>query len=207
MQVLSESEVAEFRKAAADDRHGIVFDFLLGTGCRPGEALAVRWADLDLAEGVVRIRRSLAWLKGVPTFKDPKTAGSRRSIPLPGRLVAGLSVHRRAQAAQILEQGAVYDREADLVFANEIGGPLELRNLTQRHFKEILKRAKLPAAVRLYDLRHTHATLLLAGGVHPKIASERLGHASTAMTLDVYSHVVPGMQHEAAQLIDRTLFW
>ena len=103
------------------------------------------------------------------------------------------------------EKGRPYDREADLVFANRRGAPLELRNLAQRHFKPLLAAAKLTKKIRLYDLRHTHATLLMAEGIHPKVAAERLGHATTQLTLDVYSHVLPGMQEEAAAAIEGAL--
>ena len=114
--------------------------------------------------------------------------------------------HRRVQAERSLKLGPAYARELDLVFANEAGRPLELRNITNRSFKPALKAAGIPGSVRLYDLRHTHATLLLAEGVHPKVAAERLGHATTRLTLDTYSHVLPGMQEEATRRIEQALF-
>ena len=206
MQALSKEEVARFRAAAKGTRHAVLFDFMLASGCRPGEALAIRWADLDLETGEVMIQRALTTVDGRPVFGSPKTAGSRRRIPLPSALAGSLVRHRLAQAEQALMLGPVYDRELDLVFANEAGGPLELRNLARRHLKPALKAAKLPVSLRLYDLRHTHATLLLAEGVHPKVAAERLGHATTRMTLDVYSHVLPGMQEGAAKVIERAVF-
>jgi integrase len=166
----------------------------------------LRWADLDLKAGVATIRRALTTIGGHPAFGEPKTAGSRRCIPLPGSLVTTLVEHRRQQAECAMRLGPAFDREADLVFANGRGCPLELRNLAQRHLKPILRRAKLPESLRLYDLRHTHATLLLAEGVHPKVAAERLGHATTRMTLDVYSHVLPGMQEEATRRLGEVVF-
>jgi integrase len=93
-----------------------------------------------------------------------------------------------------------------LVFANENGGPIHYRNLIRRHFKPLLKKARLPETIRLYDLRHTCATLLLAAGENPKVVSERLGHASVTLTLDTYSHVLPDMQQQAAEKLESMLF-
>jgi integrase len=145
-------------------------------------------------------------VEGRPAFKEPKTAGSRRALPLPLSLVAVLRDHRKHQAERALKLGPAYDRAADLVFANEVGAPLDLRNVVNRHFKPALEAAELPSTVRLYDLRHSHATALLAAGVHPKVAAERLGHATTRQTLDTYSHVLPGMQEEATRRIEDLLF-
>lgn len=206
MRALSQEEVARFRTAAAGTRHAVLFDFLLATGCRPGEALALRWSDIDLDVGAITVRRALTTVAGKPTFGEPKTATSHRRIPLPTQLCDSLSAHRREQAEGALKTGPAYSRNLDLVFANEVGRPLELRNIVRRHFKPLLELAGLPPSVRLYDLRHTHATLLLAQGVHPKVAAERLGHATTRMTLDVYSHVLPGMQAEATVKIANALF-
>ena len=101
--------------------------------------------------------------------------------------------------------GPDYARELDLVFAGETGQPLNNRNLVQRYFKPIVREAKLPPTLRLYDLRHTCCTLLLATGINVKVVSERLGHASAAMTLDVYGHVLPGMQEEATRRMEGIL--
>jgi integrase len=127
-------------------------------------------------------------------------------IPLPESLAPSLRAHRARQAEHAIALGEVYARALDLVFGNEIGGPLELRNLVQRHFKPALARAGLPRTLRLYNLRHTHATMLLELGVHPKVVAERLGHASTRMTMDVYSHVLPGMQGQAARTVEGAIF-
>jgi len=110
-----------------------------------------------------------------------------------------------AQAAERLKAGADYQSH-DLVFATPEGGPLAPRNLKRRHFRLILERAKLPAHFRLYDLRHSTATLLLATGEHPKVVSERLGHASIVLTLDTYCHVLPDMQEAATQKLESLLY-
>jgi len=204
-------------EAARWARAGVLFDVLLCTGLRPGEALGLRWSDVDLAAGRLTVQQALTWVpeasskpgakgpKLVATFAAPKTASSRRAIPLGPALVKSLTAHRKAQAAMIMKAGAAYDRAADLVFANEIGGPLDERNIAQRDLVPALAKAKIERKVRLYDLRHSCATLLLASGTNVKTVSERLGHTSAKMTLDVYAHVLPGMQEAATEQIERAL--
>jgi integrase len=195
---LSPEQVRAFREAAAGDRHEVLFDFLLFTGCRPGEAQALRWKDLDLEEAVAHVRRALSRSSKGYEFRNPK-AGSGRKVPLPETLVRRLREHRKAQAEHKLgELAPYYNRELDLVFATDLGEPLDLRNLVQRHFKPTVKAAGLPQRLRLYDLRHTHASNLLAAGEPVKAVSERLGHASAKMTLDVYAHVLPGQGERLA---------
>ena len=204
-QVLSPEEVTRFLAVAKADRYGTVFAMALGTGMRPGEYLGLRWADVDLEQGRVVVQRAVVWHQGTWTLAEPKTPRSRRTIPLPPSLVRLLGEHRRAQAVQRLAAGPRY-QNLDFVFTTEVGTPVELRNLAQRHFKAILKAAGLQSALRLYDLRHTSATLLLAAGEHPKVVSERLGHASITLTLDTYSHVLPTMQQQAAERLEQALF-
>jgi integrase len=206
MRALSAEEVGQLRRALEGDRRAVLFGFLPGTGCRPGEALALRWQDLDLEVGRATIRRAATTARGKGRqIQEPKTGGSRRLIPLPASLVVSLTDHGRAQAEKALKLGAAYERNADLVFANEVGGLLELRNTTNRHFKPALEGAKLPKTIRLYDLRHTHVTLLLAAGVRPKVAAERLDHSTTLETLDLDSHLLPGMKGEATAKLEATL--
>ncbi len=100
---------------------------------------------------------------------------------------------------------ATYYKDYDLVFASETGTPLQRKNLIDRHFKPLLKKAELPN-IRLYDLRHTTATLLLSAGENPKVVSERLGHASIVLTLDTYSHVLPTMQEAATEKLEKMMF-
>ena len=138
-------------------------------------------------------------------YDEPKTPRSRRNIPLPATTLRALMEHRRRQSEARLKAGPDYQNN-DLVFATGEGTPLLLRNLIRRHFRPVLKRAKLPETLRLYDLRHTCATLLLSAGVHPKVASERLGHSSVTLTLDVYSHVQPSMQEAATVQLESILF-
>jgi integrase len=206
MSALSPKEAAEFLKAAAQDRFGVLFAFALATGMRPEEYLGLQWKDVDLERGTVTVRRALVWReKGGWYFGEPKTARSRRSIPLPASTVRALAEHKRKQAEERLKMGPDYQQH-DLVFATAEGGPLAPRNLKRRHFRPILERAKLPLDFRLYDLRHSCATLLLAAGEHPKVVSERLGHATVTLTLDVYSHVLPTMQEAASEKLEKMLY-
>lgn len=137
------------------------------------------------------------------TFRPPKTAGSRRQLVLTTVAVAALRRHKAAQAEERLGLGAAW-QDNDLVFANEVGRPVEVRNLMRRSFVPLLERANLPS-IRFHDLRHTAATLLLGGGMHPKLVSEMLGHTRISTTIDLYSHVTPVMHQQAAQAMDAIL--
>lgn len=172
---------------------------LLTTGLRPSEALALKWTDLDFTKGkgTLSVRRTVTRRKGGGwTFEEPKTPKSRRHMEIPGSLTE-LLVELRAEQPQ---------NELDLVFPSENGQPLMEGNLARRNFKRVLKQAGLPESLRLYDLRHTCATLLLLASVHPKVVSERLGHSSIRETLDTYSHVLPSMQKHASDALENMLF-
>ena len=152
------------------------------------------------------MRRTLVWRKGGGWyFGEPKTSRSRRTLPLPMSLVGALIEHRRKQGESRLKKGADYQNN-DLVFATSEGTPILLRNLVRRHFRPVITRAKLSESFRLYDLRHSCATLLLSAGENPKVVSERLGHASIVLTLDTYSHVLPSMQQAATEKLEKILY-
>jgi integrase len=206
MKAFSPEEAERFLKAASEDRLGTLFEFALTTGMRPGEYLALQWKDVDLRAGTATVRRALVRRKnGSWMFEEPKTAQSRRTIPLPPSVVASLAQHKRQQAEERLAKGPAY-KNRDLVFASSTGQLLDQINLSRRHFKPTLKVAGLLTTFRIYDLRHSCATLLLAAGENPKVVSERLGHASVALTLDIYSHVLPSMQQQAAERLEAILF-
>lgn len=207
MKALSAKEAERFLSAASEDRWAIVFALALATGMRPEEYLALQWKDIDLGRGIATVQRVIVWNRkgGGWTLTEPKTSKSRRSIPLPASILRFLRTHKRHQGEQKLKAGAQYQPN-DFVFATNEGAPLLIRNLLRRHFKPILIRAGLPESIRLYDLRHTCATLLLAANEHPKIVSERLGHSNITLTLDTYSHVLPSMQKAASEKLERILF-
>jgi integrase len=171
----------------------------LSTGMRRGEILALRWANLDLARGVVRVVESLEQTKAGLRFKAPKTEKTR-AVTLPAFAIEELRRLKRLQAEQLLALG-VRQTGHTLVCAREDGEPLQPRSLTHE-FARLIARAKDIPRLRFHDLRHSHATQLLDAGVHPKVAQERLGHSTIITTLDLYSHVSETMQENAAARID-----
>ncbi len=184
--------------------NGLIFEFALLTGMRPEEYLAIQWSDIDFGRGTAQVRRALVRHKKSWSFEEPKTARSRRTVFLPAPLLQKLAMHKRRQGEARLKLGAAW-QTFDLVFCSEEGTPLSIPNLTYRYFRPILVKAKLPQ-IRLYDLRHTCATLLLIAEENPKIVSERLGHSTIVLTLDTYSHVLPTMQQGASARLERLLY-
>jgi integrase len=164
----------------------------------------LRWEDVDLEAGMLQVRRTLTVTKDGPAFTPPKTAKSRRSVKLTIRAVEALREHLQHQLAEIEKMGDLC-RDDGLIFSTTVGTPINPRNLTGRSFKPLLERAGLPQSVRFHDLRHTAATLLMSRGVHPKLVQELLGHATIAITLDTYSHVLPGMGDQIAAAMEDAL--
>jgi integrase len=203
LSVMSVEELGRFLAAAREDRWYALWELLAATGMRPAEALGLKWTDIEGHR--IRIQRSLVrhadgrWL-----LKDPKTSRARRTVTIPKTVEQTLLRHRKEQVEQRLQAGPEY-QDHGFVFAVSNGSPLDWKVVVQRHFKPIAKRAGLPR-IRPYDLRHTCATLLLGSGENVKVVSERLGHASAALTLDVYSHVLPDMQQRAADRIESLIF-
>jgi integrase len=159
--------------------------------------------DVDLEEGVVRVRRTLTRHKGRLLLGEPKTKRSRRTVRVSETAVEALTKHQARQVGEKKHLGELY-RDQGLVFATQRGTLVNPTNLRKRSFKPLLKKAGLPA-IRFHDLRHTCATLLLSKNVNPKIVSEMMGHATIAITLDTYSHVLPNMQESAARALEDTL--
>jgi integrase len=184
----------------ADSVYGDAIILAVHTGMRMGELLGLKWEDIDLDEGKLAVRRTL---QHVPpngfVFQQPKTPKSRRTVPLGATAIEALRRQRRRQVEERLLLGPDYS-EPDLVFASGVGTPIFAGNI-RRAFERLLELARCPR-IRFHDLRHTHASLLLARGVHPKVVSERLGHASIVITLDTYSHLLPTMQEDAVREFD-----
>jgi len=190
---------------AGNDRLAALWTVAAYAGCRPGELLALQWRDVEWDPGSVIIRHNLPDLRGVkPSLvAPPKTPHGRRTISVPPEAITALRDHRQRQRQERLLLGPDY-QDHFLVFASEVGTPLHPSNV-RRAFKRLLERAELPHDIRVYDMRHAHATALLAAGVHPKVASERLGHASVQLTLDTYTHSVKGLDADAAARVQRAI--
>lgn len=203
-QVLDEREAAAFLTVCAEKRHGLIFEFALLSGMRPEEYLALQWRDLNLDRNTAQVRRALVRHKKTWRFQEPKTKGSRRTVTIPTSLSRKLAAHKRSQAEHRLKVGNEW-KAHDLVFCSEFGTPLSIPNLTYRYFRPILEKANLPQ-IRLYDLRHTHATLLLIADEHLKVVSERLGHSTIRLTADTYSHVLESMQQATASKLENMLY-
>jgi integrase len=207
MDILSKDETILFLKTLDNERFATVFSFALASGMRCQEYLGLQWKDINFEHGTATVQRAVVWHRtgGGWHFSQPKTAKSRRTIPLPSSVMQELRRHRILQNEERLKLGASWHQN-DLVFPSEIGTPLNPPNVT-RHFKRILKKAEIRTSIRLCDLRHTTATLLLQAGINPKIVSERLGHSTIVLTLDVYSHVLPNMQKDATDQLEQMLFY
>jgi len=162
--------------------------------------LALRWSDIDFEKGMLHVQRTVSHIPGNSYFEsEPKTKSGRRRIILPGVTIEALKVHRVCQDKARLEAGEKW-RDREIVFANYSGGFLRGDTVLDL-FYQLLKDAGLPP-MRFHDLRHSAATILFAAGVNPKVIQELLGHSTISITLEVYSHVLPSMQQEAAGKMD-----
>lgn len=195
MRVWNAAELASFLRHAADDRLFPMLRLAAYSGLRRAELLGLRWEHVDLDRGVVGVVATRTKVGSSMVDGEPKTDTGRRSVDLDAATVAVLRRWRAQQRADQLAWGPAYQR-SDHVFTREDGSLLHADHLAQR-FDRLASSAGVPR-VRFHDLRHTHATLLLKAGVPVKVVSERLGHASPAFTMNVYQHVLPGMQAEAA---------
>lgn len=191
-----------FLNFAVGHRFYVPFMLECFTGLRRGELLGLKWQDLDLVKKTVTVKHSLIRTRQGLIFSEPKTAKSRRTIPIPEEIITTLKSHKAKQNEDKLLAGKAYDNK-DLVFCNSLGNPIDPRNFTEQ-FEGLLKQANLPR-VRFHDMRHSHATMLLMLNEHPKVVQERLGHSTIAMTLDTYSHILPGMQEKATEKVSQAL--
>ena len=204
---LDAEQARTFLEAAKGDRHECLYALSLTCGLRMGEALGLKWTDIDLYKGTLRVNRQLQRMRrdgdkpGTLVFSEPKNA-SRRTVDLPQRALESLRSHRTRQLEEKLQ--ATYYEDSGLVFATGKGTPLDAQNIVNRYFKPLLRRAGLPD-IRWHDLRHTYATLLLSRGTHSTYVQKSLGHASVQLTLDRYSHWMPSMGRNTADGIDEAL--
>jgi integrase len=203
MRTWTKEQLKAFLDSVADERLAPLWHTIAMTGMRRGEALGLRWVDVDLENSRLSVRRALVPTNREVVISEPKTVKGRRVIALDPGTIEVL----KAQAARQLDEQNDWDDlwiESRLVFTAENGAALDPESVT-RYFRQAVKRSMLPN-IRLHDLRHTHATLALQAGIHPKVVSERLGHATVSITLDTYSHAIPAMQEEAAALIADLVF-
>jgi integrase len=195
MKIWSVAEIKTFLAHHAESPNYPLWLTLITTGLRRGEALGLRWQDLDLDAHTMAIRQTRVTIGYQPLLSTPKTRKGRRLValdPATTRCLAALKERRQAEK----RAGGELLPESDLVFLGEDGLPAHPARVSEAFFRAA-KAAGVPV-IRLHDLRHTHATLALSAGVHPKIVSERLGHANIGITLDTYSHCLPVLSEEAA---------
>ena len=206
VKVFTVEHQMKFLDILAGERLRAAFILALGTGVREGELLALRWQDVDLKSGTIRIEQSVRrcrvnFEKDSPVktkliFSSPKTDAGRRSIPLPEEVLIELIAHRKRQLVEKLAAGEIWEMSG-LVFTTELGKVIEPRNFLRKYY-QLLKSAELVHLKFHAASRHTFATRLLEANEHPKVVQEMLGHASIVLTLDTYSHVLPEIKQAAA---------
>ena len=200
---LGPDELNKLISAIKESSFYLYYYTLLLTGLRRSELLALKWNEVALDQATIYVSHSLDRLNdGSIVIKEPKSACGRRPVDLPISLVKLLRKHKANQEIERLMLSGKPGGD-DFVFSNADGTPLNPQTVTHA-FAKTIKRAGM-SSIRLHDLRHIHATMLLKAGVHPKVVQERLGHSSITTTLDIYSHTVPGLQKAAAQHLDTLL--
>jgi len=206
IRVMSDEEAKHFLETAQGNRLYAFFLLALETGMREGELLGLRWSDIDLSRGLIRVQKTLNWKVKPPILQDVKTDGSYRVLPAGARAVAALNDFRAlTQREREFFPSEYTDEWCELVFKSRYGTPIEPSNLT-RTFKSLLVRAGLPTTIRIHDMRHTSATLGLNSGVDLKTVSDRLGHSGIGITADLYTHVNLSRQKDATRRIGSLLF-
>ncbi len=204
MRTMSESDIQIFLEMAQPTQYYTLFYVALFTGMRRSELLALRWQDIDLLLLQISVSRTLHMVKGGKVIiRQPKTEKSRRVVALTPSTSALLREYHESQNS--LRQSLDYPNltDDDLVFCQYDGKPF-LPNTVSHNWIKLIRWAGLKG-IRFHDARHTHASLMLKQGVHPKIVQERLGHSSIQVTLDTYSHVAPGLQQSAAEAFDNII--
>ncbi len=202
MRTLTPAEVEVLFENAEDNYYYPIVYTAVSTGLRQAELLGLRWRDIDLDMLSISVSQVLYKRKGVCQFKQPKTSHSRRRVAMTPKLVSFLKDYKASREVLYLELGKILSLD-DLVFTSITGEPLN-PSVLGHNFRRVAVRAGLKG-VRFHDLRHTFASLMLLRGAKPKVISEALGHSSVAFTMDVYSHIIEGMQSDAMALLDEVL--
>lgn len=203
MKCWSAEELNIFLEAARQIEYYALYATAANTGCRLGESMGLQVGDIDLELATISVKRTRYELPGGELYiGEPKSRRGKRCIDIPPSLAITLRGHIEVREANCEYLGTKLNSD-DWLFVRPDGLPL-LSGFVSKKFKQIVRSTSLPE-IRYHDLRHTHATILLLAGVHPKIVSERLGHSSVSITLDTYSHVLPGLQKAAAAKFEETL--
>lgn len=202
MKTWSINEINQFLTHTKGSYLYIAYVLAIYTVMRKGEILGLRWQDIDLMHGRISIVQILVRTENGLFFDTPKTKGSIRSIFITPDVTEILKKHLRQQRKQKLQLGSAY-QDHGLVVSTTLSTPMSPDNL-RRHFNRMIKESNLPK-IRFHDLRHSHATIMLQLGEHPKVVGDRLGHSRSSITLDTYSHVTPNLQKRAAQKFSNSL--
>jgi integrase len=199
---LTREQARTLLDTATGDRLEALYLLAIHTGLRQGELLGLKWSDIDLDRGTLQVRRILSAAKEGPRFTTPKS-NRGRSVRLTAQAVQALRNHRKRQVEERLKHDGFW-QDHGLVFTTLVGTPLNRHNVFSRSFKPLLRRAGLPD-IPFHALRHSFATLMLAGGEHPKVVQEMMGHSGIRVTMDFYSHVLPDMQKGAVDRLGAML--
>ncbi len=200
MKIYDDSQVNRMLVTAIGDRYEALYHLAVSTGMRQSELLGLYWSDVDWSRKTITVNRQLLRKSGGGfQFAPPKTKAGKRKIALGSKSTQKLREHLDRQHQERLTAGTQWQNN-DLVFTSAAGTPIHQRNL-HRYFKQLIKRAGLPE-IRFHDLRHTAASLMLNHGIPLILVSRRLGHSKPSITLDIYGHLIPGMQADAAEKID-----
>jgi len=198
MRVLSVKETRSLMLAAGGTRAEALITFALVTGARVGEITGLTWDRLNLETGRAKIIHALQYLDGQPVLVEPKTRAAVRELVLPAFALTIMRAHRARQNEQALRLGPAWSNPLNLVFVSETGKPLNRHAVLRQYFRPLLAKARLPASIRVHDLRHGAASLMLAQGIPVPVVSELLGHATPAITMAIYSHALPDSQELVA---------
>jgi integrase len=201
---LTQEQARAFLDTARGDRFEALYVLAVHCGLREGELLGLKWDDVDLDAETLAVRRTLSETRERGHVFEPPKNGKGRQIKLTSGAVEALRRHRKGQLEERMRLAGLW-ADNGLVFPNQVGKTMNARNFTTRSFKPLFEHAGLPRSVRMHDLRHTCATVLLKMGQHPKYVQELLGHATIAITLDTYSHVLPGMGDGLADAMDHAM--